>query len=177
MNTKIVSIFAMFCLLACFATAQQPGPPQAGPGGGGPLGQGPGRGIPGGVPGGGPGPGPGPGPGGDALGRSFFPPELVMQNQQAIGLTDEQKSYLRTELRDAQMKFSDLQWKLQDEVEKMVALTSQSHVDEQQTLAQLEKVLTAEREIKRAQIALLVHIKNKLTPEQQAKLEEMRDRH
>jgi Spy/CpxP family protein refolding chaperone len=97
-----------------------------------------------------------------------------MQNQQAIGLTDEQKSYFRTELRDAQLKFTDLQWKLQDEGEKMISLANQAHVDEQQALAQLEKVLTVEREVKRAQISLLVHIKNKLTPEQQAKLEDLR---
>ena len=43
-------------------------------------------------------------------------------------------------------------------------------------LAQLEKVLGFEREMKRAQIALLVHIKNKLTPEQQAKLEDIRSK-
>jgi hypothetical protein len=36
--------------------------------------------------------------------------------------------------------------------------------------------LTIEREIKRAQAALLVRIKNKLTPEQQAKLEEIRSK-
>ena len=34
----------------------------------------------------------------------------------------------------------------------------------------------AEREIKRTQIGLLVRIKNKLTPEQQARLQEMRSR-
>jgi hypothetical protein len=37
-------------------------------------------------------------------------------------------------------------------------------------------VLSLEREVKRAQITLLVHIKNKLTPEQQAKLEGLRGR-
>lgn len=115
-------------------------------------------------------------PGPDPLGQNFFPPELVMQNQQAIGLTDEQKNYLRTEIRDAQMKFTDLQWKLQDEAEKMLAVVKQPHVDEQQALAQLEKVLSVEREVKRAQIALLVHIKNKLTPDQQAKLEDFRSK-
>jgi Spy/CpxP family protein refolding chaperone len=47
-------------------------------------------------------------------------------------------------------------------------------VDEQQVLAQLEKLLAAEREIKRAQVTLLVRIKNKLTPEQQEKLSELR---
>src|SRR5437764_7318691 len=117
-----------------------------------------------------------PNPNQDPIGQSFFPPELVMQNQESIGLNDDQKAYLKTELREAQLKFTDWQWKLQDEMEKMVALVKQPHIDEQQVLAQLEKVLATEREVKRAQISLLVHIKNKLTAEQQAKLEAIRSR-
>jgi Spy/CpxP family protein refolding chaperone len=115
-------------------------------------------------------------PGDDPIGRNLFPPELVMQNQEAVGLNDEQKTFLKTEIRQAQVKFTDLQWKLQDEMEKMASLIKQPHPDEQQVLAQLEKVLGFEREIKRAQIALLVHIKNKLTPEQQARLEDIRSK-
>jgi Spy/CpxP family protein refolding chaperone len=40
----------------------------------------------------------------------------------------------------------------------------------------LEKVLAAEREVKREQVTLLVRIKNKLTPEQQGKLAELRSK-
>ncbi len=112
----------------------------------------------------------------DPMGESFFAPELVMQNQQAIGLNEEQRDSLKTELRQAQMKFTEWQWKLQDEMEKLVSLVKQPRVDEQQALAQLEKVLSIEREIKKAQVTLLVRIKNKLTPEQQAKLAEIRSR-
>jgi len=149
MKAGIIYLSVLFCLAVSLAAAQQPAPA----------------------------PEPhGPPHGPDPFAGSFFPPELVMQNQQAIGLSDEQKTYLRTELRDAQLKFSDLQWKLQDEVEKMVSLARQPHVDEQQALAQLDKVLTVEREIKRAQVALMVHIKNKLTSEQQARLDEIRGR-
>ena len=112
----------------------------------------------------------------DPIGQSFFAPELVMQNQEAIGLTEEQKSYLKTEIRQAQMKFTEWQWKLQDEMEKLVSMVKQPHVEEQEALAQLEKVLATEREIKRAQVTLLVRIKNKLSAEQQAKLTEIRSR-
>jgi len=148
MKAKITYLSAWFCLAAALAMGQQPSPAPDVRNPHGP----------------------------DPFGGSFFAPELVIQNQQAIGLSDEQKTYFRTEIRDAQLKFTDLQWKLQDEVEKMTSLVKQPRVDEQQVLAQLEKVLTAEREIKRAQVALLVHIKNKLTPEQQAKLEDIRDK-
>jgi Spy/CpxP family protein refolding chaperone len=112
----------------------------------------------------------------DPIGQSFFAPELVIQHQEAIGLNEEQKAYLKTEIRQAQMKFTEWQWKLQDEVEKLVSLVKPPHVEEQEALAQLEKVLTIERAIKRAQVTLLVRIKNKLTPEQQAKLVEIRSK-
>jgi Spy/CpxP family protein refolding chaperone len=112
----------------------------------------------------------------DPIGQSFFAPELVMQHQEAVGLNEEQKTYLKTEIRQAQLKFTEWQWKLQDEMEKLVSLAKQPHVEEQETLAQLEKVLAIEREIKRAQVTLLVRIKNKLTLEQQAKLVEIRSK-
>ncbi len=47
-------------------------------------------------------------------------------------------------------------------MEKLVTLIKQPRVDEQQVLAQLEKVLAAEREITRQQVTLLVRIKNKI---------------
>jgi Spy/CpxP family protein refolding chaperone len=112
----------------------------------------------------------------DPIGQSFFAPELVIQHQEAIGLSAEQRDYFKTEIRQAQLKFTELQWKLQDEMEKLVTLVKQPHVDEQQTLVQLEKVLAAEREIKKQQVTLLVRIKNKLTPEQQGKLSELRSK-
>src|SRR6266852_6304266 len=110
----------------------------------------------------------------DPIGQNFFAPDLVIQHQEAIGLNDEQKTYLKTEIRQAQVKFSEWQWKLQDEMEKLVSLVKQPRVEEQEALAQLEKVLAIEREIKRAQVTLMVRIKNKLTPEQHAKLVEIR---
>ena len=110
----------------------------------------------------------------DPIGQNFFAPELVMQNQEAIGLSREQREYLKTEIRQAQLKFTEFQWKLQDEMEKLAAIVKQPSVDEPQMLAQLEKLLAAERDIKKAQLTLLARIKNKLTPEQQAKLTELR---
>jgi Spy/CpxP family protein refolding chaperone len=112
----------------------------------------------------------------DPIGQSFFAPELVIQHQEAIGLSAEQKDYFKTEIRQAQLKFTELQWKLQDEMEKLISLVKQPRVDEQQVLVQLEKVLAAEREIKREQVTLLVRIKNKLTAEQQGKLFELRSK-
>jgi Spy/CpxP family protein refolding chaperone len=109
----------------------------------------------------------------DPLRDILFPPEAVMQHQQAVGLSDEQKNSLKVEVRQAQLKFTELQWTLQDEMERLVSLLKQSKVDEKQASSQLEKVLGAEREIKRAQLMLLIRIKNNLTPAQQTQLREL----
>jgi Spy/CpxP family protein refolding chaperone len=109
----------------------------------------------------------------DPLRDVLFPPEVVMEHQQAVGLSDEQKNNLKVEVRQAQLKFTELQWTLQDEMERLVSLLKQSKVDEKQAASQLEKVLGAEREIKRAQLMLLIRIKNNLTPAQQTQLREL----
>src|SRR5262245_15577661 len=111
-------------------------------------------------------------PGPDPIGENLFPPELIMQHQQALGLTQEQKESLKENLRKAQAKFTEMQWHPQDEAEKLVELLKQARIDEAQALSQLDKVLTAEREIKRAQIALLLRLKNALTQEQQKQLKD-----
>jgi len=116
-----------------------------------------------------------PQPGPDPVGGNLFPPELIMQHQQAIALEDAQKAFIRGEISKAQGRFMELQWQLQDAMESLAGLLKQEAVDETQALAQLDKVLNLEREIKRAQIGLLVRLKNKLTPEQQTKLRTLRE--
>jgi Spy/CpxP family protein refolding chaperone len=113
-------------------------------------------------------------PGPDPIAENIFPPDLIVQQQQAIGLTDSQKEFLRAEVRQAQSKLMDLQWQLSDEVEKLAAMLKQDTVDDQRVGAQLDRVLNLERDIKRTQLGMVVRIKNKLTHEQQVKLREIR---
>ena len=110
----------------------------------------------------------------DPLSGLLFPPDLVMARQNAIGLSEAQKTYLRAEILKAQTRFTELQWQLQDAMEGLTALLKQPKADEAQVSTQLDKVLASEREIKRAQISLLVRIKNNLTEEQQHRLQALR---
>lgn len=112
----------------------------------------------------------------DPIAENLFPPELIMQHQQKLELSEEQKNFFKGEVRKTQLLLTEFQWKLQDEVEKIVALVRPDQVDEQSATAQLEKVLNLERDVKRAQLAFLIRIKNKLTPEQQARLRELRNK-
>jgi Spy/CpxP family protein refolding chaperone len=110
----------------------------------------------------------------DPIAENLFPPDQVLANQKAIGLDDAQRNYVRAEVLKAQTRFTELQFQLQDAMESLVMLLKQNPVDEAQVMAQLDKVLNAEREVKRTQIALMVRIKNKLTPEQQSRLRQSR---
>ena len=144
----LVAIFAAaFLLSVVLVSAQQPEPPQ------GPKPQ---------PQAGGPQP---PRPPMDPFGDSMFPPELVMQHQRELALTDEQKTFMRGEINRTTTRFNELQWQLQDAMEALHETMKSNSVNEQLALSQLDKVLDSEREIKRAHMELAIRIKNKLTPD------------
>lgn len=109
-------------------------------------------------------------PGHADFGQHLFPPELIMQHQRDIGLTAEQRSTITKAVQDLQARVLDLQWKMEDEAQKLGDQVKAPTVDETSALAQVDKVLGIEREVKRAHLAMLIRLKNTLTPEQQAKL-------
>ena len=110
----------------------------------------------------------------DPIADNLFPPELVMQHQQEIGLTDEQRNAIIAELSRAQPRATEAQWKLQREVQALAALLKQETIDEERLLAQLDRVLALERDIKRVQLTLAARIRTRLTPDQRAKLQSLR---
>ena len=113
------------------------------------------------------------GGGDDPFARYLFPPDRIMSHSLEIGLEDAQKTAIRNEVQKAQPKFTDAQFELQAEGEKMIRLLQEKPVDETRTLAQVDRILAIEKEIKKTQITLLVRIKNVLTPAQQARLAEL----
>ena len=113
-------------------------------------------------------------PGEDPLAQHVFPPELVMKHAPEIGIDDKQRAAIKEVVQRSQAKFLDSQWDLQAEAEKMVKLLQASPVDEGAVLAQADRIMDLERQIKKTQLALLVRIKNLLTDTQKAKLQELR---
>lgn len=109
----------------------------------------------------------------DPFAAYLFPPERVMGHAMEIGLDDAQKTAIKGEVQKVQNRFTDLQFELQGESERMVRLLQEKPVDETKVLAQVDRILALEKDIKKMQISLLVRIKNILTPAQQAKLSEI----
>jgi Spy/CpxP family protein refolding chaperone len=112
----------------------------------------------------------------DPIAQALFPPELVMKYRQEINLDEGQSRAIKETIQKAQAKFLDMQWDMQSEAEKLIRLLKAHPVDEAAVLAQVDQVLNREREIKKAQISLLIHIKNLLSEAQQNKLTELRQK-
>jgi len=112
----------------------------------------------------------------DPLAENLFPPELMIQYQSEIGLTDEQRDAVTSEMQSAQERFAGLHERLQKEVETMALLLKKEPTDEQAALTQFDKVLDREREIKRAHLGLVLRLKSKLKPEQVSKLREIKSK-
>jgi Spy/CpxP family protein refolding chaperone len=162
MKTFIAAVFAVAFLFATVARAQEPGQPGRPP-------NAPGADN---LPNRPPHP-----PNPDPLAHLMFPPDMIMNHARQLNLTDEQKAFMRSEIQKTMASFQDLQWKLQDQMELLQETMKSTSVNEQQALAQLDKVLDLEREIKRLHIGLAVRLKNRLTPEQQDQLHKMRPDH
>jgi len=110
---------------------------------------------------------------GDPLAGAFFPPELVLLAHDRIALTMEQREAFRARMEKTKSHSDELRVKLERETATLAMLAKQERVDEASLVAQLDKVLDVERELKHLHVGLVVAIKNLLTPEQQAKLREI----
>jgi Spy/CpxP family protein refolding chaperone len=106
----------------------------------------------------------------DPLAAHVFPPELVMKHAQEIGLDEKQRAAIKDAIQAAQHRFLDAQWSIQEESQKLVRLLQARPVDERAVLAQADKVMSLESEVKRTHLSLLVRIKNLLSEAQQEKL-------
>ena len=110
----------------------------------------------------------------DPIGDNLFPPDLIMRCADQIGLTDEQKDSIKSQMEKAQPRFKDLQQRLEQEMQAMGEILKQEHPDADEAVAQFDKVLAAEREVKRCHLTLMIALKNLLTPDQQAQIREIR---
>jgi Spy/CpxP family protein refolding chaperone len=106
----------------------------------------------------------------DPLEGAFFPPDLVMLAGDHISLTQGQREKLQRAAQQVQSRSEELRQRLERESAALAALVKKDRVDEEALIAQLDRVLDAERDAKRLHIGLLARIKNLLTPEQQTKL-------
>ena len=113
----------------------------------------------------------------DALNDYFFPSELLVRHSAELGITDTQKQAIESTVREHRKQFVELQQNLQRQMTAMAEILRQEHPEESDALAQLDKLLAAERDIKRMQLSLALAIRSQLTPDQFAKAKELRQKY
>jgi len=110
----------------------------------------------------------------DQLAERLFPPDLILHNGEAIGLSDEKRQEILSRVERAQARFRGLESALVKERAAMGALLDTEKPDETAVLKQLDNVLARERDIKREQFGLMLSLRNMLTAPQQVRLKELR---
>ena len=105
-----------------------------------------------------------------ALMMGLYPPDLIMKHQEQLQITNEQRRNITDAVKQFQSEVADLQWDLQAEQQKLQKALSGHPIASNESLAQVDQVLTLETEFKKAHFRLLIAIKNVLT---QAQIDEI----
>lgn len=113
----------------------------------------------------------------DPIGEHLYTPDFLQAAQKDIALTDAQRSRLQEETAKMSARFRELQEKVRTQSDALGNFVKEQRIDAPAALAQLDRLLEAEREMKHAQVGLMITIKNELTGEQQAKLSAFRKAH
>ncbi len=113
-------------------------------------------------------------PGPDPIGQNLFPPDFVIAQGSAIGLNDAQRNAIESAAINAQTQSMKLQFRIQESMSALSSLLAQPRVDESRVMTQLDQELDLERQMKHAQLGLMIQVKNILTPEQQTKLQRLK---
>ena len=133
--------------------------------------------------------GPGGGPGGKAgmgghrmggagmggsMERNLFPPEFVLMNQVALGLSTEQVASIKKQVGETQSRLLDAKVDLSRVTEQLRAALEGAKVDEAAALSLAAQAMDLEKQVKTAHLGLMIRVKNVLTEEQQDKARALR---
>jgi len=113
----------------------------------------------------------------DPITENLYAPDLLLRHADEVGLDEAQKQFITSQARENRQKYVEMQQNLQSQMAVLADILRQDHPDEQVALDQLDKVLAAERDIKRVQLSMALAIRGKLTPEQQSKARELRQKY
>ncbi len=111
------------------------------------------------------------GPKDDVFKGKLFPPNVILENQEELGLSKDQFTKIRAAVVEVQGNVAEYEWDMREAYAKLMAELDQSPVDEDRVLEHANTALLAENQVKKQQMRMLVRLKNLLTEEQIAYLE------
>jgi Spy/CpxP family protein refolding chaperone len=111
---------------------------------------------------------------GGSMARNLFPPEFVLMNQVALGLSTEQVAAIKKQVGDTQSRLLDAKVDLGRVTEQLRAALEGAKVDEAAALSLAGQAMDLEKQVKTAHLGLMIRVKNVLTQEQQDKARALR---
>lgn len=106
--------------------------------------------------------------------QNFYPPELVRVTYPALNLTDDQKATLQAADERISNRIAQNKKAIAQETARLATLVKAEKLDSDAILAQTDRILALEQDSQRATLALMLKIRETLTPEQQAKLKDFK---
>jgi len=109
------------------------------------------------------------------LSENLFPIEFIVKAGPQIGLGETTFAEIRSIMQETNPKLNDAQLALRTDTMALNDLLKQDHPDTPTCLAALDKVLDDERAVKRINMEAALKVRGLLSPDQFAKLKELRD--
>lgn len=116
-----------------------------------------------------------PAPQRSVLNEHLFPPGLVLQNVEQLNLSDSQVQVIQEAADKAKEEIPQAQEMLKTEMDNLDQLLKAEPGDEAAILAQLNKVLQTEQQIKNIHFSMLVRVRGQLTADQRNSLRKIRE--
>lgn len=114
-----------------------------------------------------------PGAGKDVFKGKLFPPNVVLEHQDALGLTKEQFTAIRAAVVEVQSNVAEHEWDLRMAYQEVLRELDKSPIDDDRVLEFVDAALKAENKVKKLQVGMLIELRNLLTDEQMDYLREV----
>ncbi len=99
----------------------------------------------------------------DVFKGKLFAPNIILENQDALGLSKEQFTAIRAAVVAVQGNVAEHEWDLREAYMKVMADLDEVPVDEDKVMVNVQAALLAENEITELQVAMLIRLRNLLT--------------
>lgn len=108
----------------------------------------------------------------DPFNGRLFPPNIIMEHERDLNLSDSQKQEIRQLVISTQTEISEHQWDMREAYQDVMSELDKPTIDESAITEMLQVVLETENQVKLTQVAMLIRLRNLLTPDQLAALRE-----
>ena len=102
----------------------------------------------------------------DVFKGKLFPPNIILEHQDELGLSKEQFTAIRAAVVEVQSNVAGHEWDLREAYQRVLSDLDESPIDEDQVLDDVDAALRAENQVKKLQVAMLIKLRNLLTDEQ-----------